>query len=511
MVVFELPSIPRGAGPRAVSLGSCRVHGPLAALADRGNLRLCAIRRLFSYTASEALQTLEFVAGDKAIPQTLDPYLYGAKAPLDPGPFRWAMNGGVDVSIVEISHDRQFSYGDVFLQSTFLSSHLVRPHGSALLPWFRELSSGRGVDEIDVQEAAEALRRGQFECDEQLLDLLRGVKFERQSVATIEEALGAMMSRIGGRWIVVGPVVLADHDGAIMRDRRALSAKLEQAAKRCGAILHDPSHLVSGFGRAVALDAGGADIFEYAPDFRATVGEALIDELRSPLSRRKPRSPRRSAKVSRQFEFSSRSKLAERINAELIGLHRERLARMGAEASGIYRYETLLKRDTLLGLRERAMLELIETYLPAYHSYGVMRAGLGEAALLLAASGRKVIAYEPNANRRSAIEAGREHLQAAGLMTGGSMTVAAALTPTRDLGIATLGVGLNVGLTADDVETGSHLQGMAAFDALLIDPEFFYRAPDNGPESARLAESLDAIGFGDRRDYPADHLAWIGR
>ena len=40
------------------------------------------MKRLFTYTASEALQTLEFVAGDKTIPRALDPYLYGANPPL---------------------------------------------------------------------------------------------------------------------------------------------------------------------------------------------------------------------------------------------------------------------------------------------------------------------------------------------------------------------------------------------------------------------------------------------
>jgi len=516
MIVFELPRPPPGEGARMAALGSCRVHGPLAALAERGDLRYCAVRPIFfTHTAAEALQTVDLVAGGRPLDDALSPYVFGVKATPPLEPFRLAMQSRLRAVFVEVSHDRQFVYGDIRLQASYFSRHFIQPRRSALLTWFRALCADK-VTEASVQGAVEALRRDGAAPDELALDILRRTRVERHGAEAIEATLKSLKSRIDGRLVVVGHIDVEGHAGAIMRDRRALNATLRGATAACGADFFDPSSLVAAHGSAVALDNRGADVYEYAPEFRHVVGEALIalalGRVRGGSESPTPIADTGASTVPASAQFAARSELAERLNFELVQLHRRRLADMGADDSGLFEhYVTRLRRGPLIDLRERAALELVHDYLPTYRAYGVMRAGLGELALLLAASGRGVIAYEPNPNRRAAIEAGREHLRAAGLIGEGSLTLAASLTPAAPVAGPALGVGLNIALTPGDPGAPREVEAMAGFDALLVDPEFFFRRPSDGGNKPPLDEILSAIGFARRRDYPADGLAWFHR
>lgn len=492
------------------ALGSCRTHGPLAALADRGSLRFCAQRPIFFiHTATEALQILRIVAGERGLSEALSPYVFGTKAIPSLEPFRLAMRGDLDAFLVEISHDRQFVHGDTQLQAGYLSAHLVRPRGSALLPWFRELCAREGeVSESTVEAALETLRRSGREPDALTIDLMRHTRMERHGRAEIVETLGAIRSRLDGRLVVVGHIEVQGHVGAVMNDRRVLNAKLREAAAGCGADFFDPSPLVAKHGRAVALENGGADIYEYAPDFRPIVGEALLAAASGGRSGWTSQ-PRRDAGPA---QLAARSQLAETVDRELSQLHRDRLARMGENNSGLYNhYSARLERGQVIEPRERAVVELIHGYLPAYATYGVLRAGLGELALLLAASGRTVIAHEPNPNRRSAIVSGLDHLQAAGLIGKGSLTVSASPSLIAPVAAKALGIGLNVGLTPRDPDRDAILAALATFDALLIDPGHFFRLSGGETENPPPDETLASLGFIHRRDYPADGLAWFRR
>ena len=51
--------------------------------------------------------------------------------------------------------------------------------------------------------------------------------------------------------------------------------------------------------------------------------------------------------------------------------------------------------EQLVGRREWTVADFLENEMPAYDLYVVFRAGLGELALLIAMSGRRVIASEP--------------------------------------------------------------------------------------------------------------------
>ncbi len=430
MIVFELPAHHHGEGLRAAAIGSCRVVNPISVLAERGDLKICASGLQATHSAAEALQIVRFIGGEIEIPDKLSPYIFDAERTPSPLPLERTVAGGVDAVIVEISDDRNFFYRDIALQQNFFSINLVRPGGVALLPWFRDLCADRPIDEACVQSALDQLKKAGHRHDDAMAELLRNIRQERQSEEEITRQLASMMSKWGGRWIVVGTFDVPGHDGAVMRHRRTLNERLNNAARQCGAAFFDPSKLVAEHGKATALDGGGADIHEYAPAFYSTVGETLVDLLRpeGPLVRGRPAAcaPPAAAETSRS-EYLARSRLAKTVNRELIELHRGRLASLGVSVSGLGpHYKAVIERETLVGVRELGALELISTYLPTYDAYAVLRAGLGELALLIAASGRTAIAYEPYATRRAAIEAGRAHLEAIDLIAPGLLTISPA-------------------------------------------------------------------------------------
>ena len=208
----------------------------------------------------------------------------------------------------------------------------------------------------------------------------------------------------------------------------------------------------------------------------------------------------------------SPSRLAARVNAELLALHRDRLDELGPRESGLEaHYVRLLEREALVGDHEKKSLRLIDNYLPSYDVYAVMRAGLGELALLLAASGRRVIAFEPDRRRRAAIEDGRARLETTGLAPAGALTVVGALTPQGDLPRRVLGVGLDVAHVPSESAAAPHLARMGAFEALLIELRLFLKRRESPVDQAFAAQALRSLGFDDCREFPGEALAWFGR
>lgn len=288
MRIFEAPSTPDSEGLRVATLGSCRVHIPLGMLAGRGELTLCEQGMPLTHTAAEALQILDLIMGAKRIPDALAPFVFGAEEIPPAGLLRENLRRGLDAVLLEVSQARQFRYGDIFLQTNLFSRHFVRSHGSALLPWFRLLCSGRAIDDAVIRSALDSLREGGRQPDEQLVDLLRGVRMEIPGCAEIGHAVEAMMARLGGRWTVIGALEAPGHDGPIMRHRHALNETLEQAARQCGAAFYNPTQLIVDHGRETVLDGGGADIHEYAPDFYPMVAKTWLDLARRERPPAKP-------------------------------------------------------------------------------------------------------------------------------------------------------------------------------------------------------------------------------
>jgi len=510
MVIFELPSEPRRGATLALALGSCRITVPIRMFAPRAELKVRAAGMQATHSSAEALQALAFAAGDVRIAESLRPYVFGADTTPRPDNFGRCLQEGVDSFLLEISDDRQFIHGDCQLQLNFVASHLVRPHGSALLEWFRTLGGGRAIDAGCIRSTLEKLAEAGRPADEMMVDLLSNIRLVVQTETEIAAQLRSMMTRWGGRWTLVGVSAIPGEAGAAMRRRRLLNEKLARVARQCGAAFYDPSELIATYGRTRVLDGGGVNIHEYAREFRPIVSETLLN-----LARGEPRgdgaaSPRHVEK--RRVAFAARSRLADRVNAELLALHGQRLVELGVDESGLgAHYQALAEHRTLVGEREKGVLELLWTYLPAYDAYAVMRAGLGEMALLLAASGRRTIAFEPYERRRAAIEAGRTRLEAVGLLRPNDLTIVAGLTPDEPFEGAVLGVGLDVAQVHTEEDAEPHYRSLAKFDALLIDLHAFLRLRASPEDEEAAVRRIHASGFVKRRDYADEVLSWFRR
>jgi predicted RNA methylase len=244
-------------------------------------------------------------------------------------------------------------------------------------------------------------------------------------------------------------------------------------------------------------------------------GRILLNHLQGPRVLRKGR------KAPPPGEFASALSggatpqpaqlLADRVDAALVGLHRERLASLGAEQSGLFHhYKVLVERGRLIGFRERGVVDLIERRLPAYQRYCVLRAGLGELALLLAASGRKVVACEPDEARVQAIEAGRAHLAALGLLVRDALEIHRGLGPPQGLERPSLGIGLGVLHVLDEAAAAPLTPPMALVDDLLIDLRLFLRLREDPAEREAVAGDLKALGFERRAEFPLrGELSWF--
>jgi hypothetical protein len=515
MVVFELPSKHSRCGLRAALFGSCRFRHPVASLHDTGDLRICNWGLKEVHNISETRQSLDYIEGALRIPDALAPYVIDLNHMPDAGHLARALRQGIDLFVTEISDFKDITYRDIVFQQNFFVRRFIQPNGEALLPWFRALSRGGEVADDEVTAALDRLRAAGLEAGNEVEDILRRTSLVRHDAEHIARTLSQMTLRTGRPWLVIGAITVPDLPGALMRNRRALNEHLAEACRRLGLLFHDPTKLISDHGRECILDANGANLYELAPDIYPFVGHEMLRLIRlaggeaPPASASgAPISPRATVIPTNQ----DATRRADRINAALVALHRERLRRMGSTDSGLYaHYERLLEQEAIVGPRERAAMALLEAHTPDYPLYAVLRAGLGELAFLIAASGRRVHAFEPNPRRRAAIEAGIDHLQSIGLIEAGAVSVAAALSPTSAFTAPALGVALDASEVRDEAAAAPHMARMAQFSALLIDPRLFLRVrPTNEEEEGVLAD-LAGLGFNRRRDYFGDRLVLLSK
>jgi len=514
VIIFDIPGKGGRGGLRVGSLGSCRIRNPLTPLANRDDLRSTAGGLEATHTAAEALQTLEFILGERVIPAQFNRYIFNKDETPAIDRLQMALHNKIDVFLLEVADFQQFSSDGVLLQQSFVGTKLVGAYGSALLPWFRQVCRNGQSDEATVTKAIEQLAAKGYEPDAALEALLRSMKLSRHSTEDVKRDLSAMMAKMGGRWVVVGPLVVPGVDSDIMSDRRELVEQLKVATLACGAAFYDPSALIEQYGRSRVLDDNGANIYEWAEEFYPTVGETLVrlanDQIGGDdnLTRALRAAP---GSASSEESPASRSALADRLNQELLAVHGRRVEELGVDGSGRYpHYRAILDQNAIISTRERRAFELISAYVPSYAVYAVLRAGLGELALLLAASGRRVIAFEAQPNRCAALRAGAGHLVAAGLMEESALTLVAGQVPTAPLPSGALGVALGAVFGRDPATSAALMPKMSAFEGLLINLRAILR--ESPAERALAAEELAALGFARVRDYPtAGQLTWFHR
>ncbi len=306
MIVVELP----GAGHviRAAILGTCRVLRPMGALVSSGEAAAVASGLHKCHTVGEARQALDIVTGEAAAPELAIPLMFAKRRKLpSPGLLRRAWPEGIDVFLMEVSTARQFHFEGHPLQEALVASELIEPRGASLLGWFRQVCLAGAADSACVEDAVEMLNAAGMAPDKETLALLRGLRLAKLNADGHAAILDAMMVRHGGAWVVVGPFAVAEDEGALMSDRRALMGDLAEAAGRCGAAVYDPSTLIDRFGRAPVLAGQGRHLYHYASEFIPKAGAALARVIgeawafggepasrRSAATARKPTRPARA-------------------------------------------------------------------------------------------------------------------------------------------------------------------------------------------------------------------------
>ena len=278
MIVVDIPSATGGGRIRTAALGSCRVHQPMHALAESGEIMSVATGLHKSHTACHALYLLKIVAAEVTVPPVALPYLFNNGIMPRPRNLRDAAKNGADVLILEVCSANQFFYGDTPLQEHLVADKLVKPYGRALLGWYRQVCLSGVADEPCIQTSLTNLRDGGLEF-ENMEALLRGVRLRRQSVQDISRDLTEMGERLGAACLLVGPISIEDRRGALMTERRALMDRIEAAGAECNVPTFDPSPLVSQFGREFALAGNGRDVYHYSRAFMPVIGKVLLERI----------------------------------------------------------------------------------------------------------------------------------------------------------------------------------------------------------------------------------------
>lgn len=511
MRVFDVPKGYAGIGRqlRVAVHGSCRVHDPFEALAAAGKLtKVWANHLAVSYTFGEACQALQWSLGERAIPAELLPFIFDDPARLPAiEPQQLRVLESVDVFIAEISELRQIRYRDFFFQIQVFMRNFVSRHGTALLPWYRLFSTGQPATRDVVQEALCHLAH----LDAEERSFVESIMVETQLAAidpeSAKRAIATLAATCDARWLFVSHFVVPGMSGTLMLDRSKLREILRAATEECNVGFFDPSQMVGRYGRGMALANAGADIYHYNPDFQSKIGDALLLQLSSTLE------PDRDA-----FEMAAPSAatplqpISCALNALLTMCHRERLAGLGVDGSGLHaHYALLLERCEIVGRQELDIAEIILRYLPEFDCYHVLRAGLGEMAFLLAVHGCKTKAFDPFASRLSALTAGAKYLRSCGFLGKNGVDATLATVPSPAAGERTLAVATQLSLTASPAEEEIILRQLEQYDAVLFMPGALVRPRDSKADEELLIDRFRSAGFVDVRDYPHSRLVYCAR
>ena len=487
---------PRGGGSKRVAvIGTCRVHDPITAIVRRGDaLSLWVNSGVNTHSLGEARQLLDLTAGRLDLPSFLNPLIYVEPDAVPPREgTEKSLLETVDRFIVEMSGAHEIRFRQYFLNGNAFSAHFLAKNGAALLPWYRLVSQGEAASEKVIQDTL-----GRMNCidDDERRDveaLLREIRYEEITAATTVAGMRRLTEGHAEKFLFVSHFLVPGASSDAMVDRRRTSDCLKAAATEIGAGFFDPSAAVAEAGRAVALDQGGKDIYHYAPDFNAVVGDRLLVALFG-LGERSPS----------QSNKNRLAEAADAINDALVPFHRERAARHGVDGSGLFDYyRTRLESGRLVQDQDIAVANLLIRFIRPFDRYHVLRAGLGEIAFVLAEMGRETRAFDNDWARHGALAEGARHIAKLRRWPRRRLTVERLdFAPPATRG-ETICVAVQGAFPVSVAEEDAVLDLIGQYDALLMTPRVFLRVRESKEEQSVLIEKLRARGFSRIVDYPA--------
>lgn len=502
---------PSGKATRIAIVGSCRVTDPFEDLVRRGHAAAVASVSAAALTLGEIAQIMEWSCRLRNIPAAFAPVIFDKPEMPKLSLAEVTALTSVEVVIIEISGLTQFRCGDLCLQQNYFYRQFVSRYGAALMPWYRVLSTGVTPSEELIDSTLAALSTLPPDEFETAQTIVRGTSIETWDLSRLQQGLAELALPAGAALGIVTHFVVPGLKGSGMDERHKLIQTVGAAAAMEGIPLFNPSGLVRAHGREIALEDGGKDIYHYAPGFHPVVLRAMLNFADS-CGRMNEQVKRNHTEIP-VLPPPGTMKLATQLNEELCDIYEKRLSRLGLEGSGLYEhYNELLSLKEILGMREVGLANLVLYSLPAFTSYHVPRAGLGELPLLLAYEGLQVVAFEPHENRRNAISnlvsemrSRTLGLPVGNVEIGGALDVPDSPVDPDAICIATL---LRPKLDQEE----AFMTGLIRYSALVFEPRSFFRQRETATEQERCVQQLVALGaYTTIRSFPAQNVVFCSR
>jgi hypothetical protein len=501
---------------RVAVIGTCRVMDPFEDLVASGKAtRLTGVNAAVN-TVGEARQLLRWTLGLTEIPTAFSPMVFDQPTvPQRTAAFARALNSA-DVLLVEISDNKQVRCGAYFLQLTYFFRQFVSRYGAALSPWYRVFSSGGVVSGELIDSTLASLSTLPENEYLQVEDIVRNARLEAWNEEQISTELAAIESPPGCPLGVVTHFLVPDSKGSGMEDRRSAIKSIGGATALNGIQLLNPSFLIRRHGRSVALEKDGKDVYHYAPAFRPTVLDALLEFSRLCINARIAFSEKVNDVSGMAMHHADQTaELAEQLNSMLGEFCAERYQALGLEKSGLYdHYKLLMDRREIVNRRTLEIANFVLMDIQEYDSYHILRAGLGELAFLLATEGLNVVAHEPNAYRRNAVSDFAAYLyrhplrQTDGIVeVGNGVDVPEATSNKASLCIATF-----LPSTINPTDEAAGKIALSSYAGLIFDPRSLFRKRETCDEIDDLLEEITQLGgYTVVKEYSALNLVYCSR
>ena len=270
---------------RVLALGSCRVHDPLTAADDAGeieylNRRFRRKRPAYLHDIHEAIQFAKLVRGELVMPKGIDLFAYEGGLNVDRG-----MIGAferADWIVVEVCTDKHYEADGWTLNVNELHRHLVEAAGAAGAEWWETIDRNQAPSEA-LAQAVEVELKGRWRTRWGFGDghrlMLRRLAFRYLTPMEMAEGLADLRALLAAPILVVPHVAVRRPDGAYLTERLQHIEKVLKAAGAVGLPCLDPRTFVVRDGQARVLAEGGNDYHHYAADYVPIVGREIVRAL----------------------------------------------------------------------------------------------------------------------------------------------------------------------------------------------------------------------------------------
>lgn len=252
---------------RICGLGSCRLASMLDSLQEIGKGEVLWSASGFSHNSKQSLQLLRIIRGDQKVPEEHQDFVFGSRIT------EWGeenlTNGrafleDVDIFVIEISTNNNFSLENLQLNSDYLQSALIRPGGLPLLDWYQDVVRG-GSDRSGIIKKVEDLEIEHSLFDKsQVLYLMENIDFQISKQSMIKDDLHFFQSETGKPMLIIP---LFNIPGTVDVRRKTQTTFLHEFAIENKTYFFDPTVTINWHGRETALSNEGRDINHYEPSF----------------------------------------------------------------------------------------------------------------------------------------------------------------------------------------------------------------------------------------------------